>query len=193
MRVLTAPTAGNLVIEAGSANVRIVVEELRKTVEVTLDATGPRSKEAADKATLVGDKLTVPAITGNTFATRGSMVNNNITGGTFFGTVVMSGGTLRNNRFRSGNISAGNVPEHLTVTVRIPERLSVTGSHLWRKRLLPVTTAEASTTGNDQRSLDPPGPAPIGPRDRTTPGACTPEPSGGPVGWHGARSGAAAR
>ena len=153
-RVLTAPKAATLTIEAGSADVRIVVDELRKDVEATLDASGPQFEEAATNATLVGDKLTVPDVTGTTVVSgRGGMT---IVGGTVYGDVVMGNRSLHITHFGSGrNVvvgGAGGIASgHLTVTVRIPKGLRVTtttrSGDITASGLL--TNANLHTSGGD--------------------------------------------
>ncbi|SNR96646.1 DUF4097 family beta strand repeat-containing protein [Actinomadura mexicana] len=163
-RVLTAPKADTLFIEAGSANVRIVVDELRKNVEATLDASGSQFEEAANKATLVGNKLTVPAITGTTIVSNGGMVvsGNGVTivGGNVFGSVVIGNGTVQVNNFGGRGVAiggnAGIAAGHLTVTVRIPKGVRVTvttrSGDITASGLL--TNANLHTSGGDIHVAD---------------------------------------
>ncbi|MEO3826854.1 DUF4097 family beta strand repeat-containing protein [Actinomadura sp. B10D3] len=164
-RVLTAPKPDTLIIEAGSANVRIVVDELRKkNVEATLDASGSHFEEAVNKATLVGNTLTVPAITGGVVTggvvTGGKVISgaddirDNISFGTIFGSVVIGNGnriTSVGGRTVVNGRAAGTATGHMTVIVRIPQGLRVTAKirsgDITASGLL--TNADLHTSGGD--------------------------------------------
>jgi hypothetical protein len=125
-RVLTADKADTITINAGSADVLwIVIDELRKNVEAALDASGSWFEEAANQATLVGNKLTVPSVTGTTVVSNGGMV---ISGD---GVTIV----VQVNSFGGRNVviggASGITSGHLTVTVRIPRGVRVTATTCW--------------------------------------------------------------